>query len=75
MFCQSQAYSTEISQKKRFFWLFISKKAKGVEKKSNWQLCCTRIENTHKVRKKTCNFLLCNEVQDKLVFLFPAETL
>jgi len=34
-------------------------------------LCYTRIENAHKVRKKTFNFLLCIEVQQIFVFLFP----
>ena len=35
-------------------------------------LNCTWIENAHKVRKKTLDFLLCIEVQSKfLVFLFP----
>jgi len=31
----------------------------------------TRIENAHKVRNKTFNFLLCVEVQQILVVLFP----
>jgi len=31
----------------------------------------TRIENAHKVRKKTFNFSLCIEIQQILVFLFP----
>jgi len=31
----------------------------------------TRIENAHKVRKKTFNFLSCIEVQQILLFLFP----
>jgi len=30
-----------------------------------------RIENAHKVRKKTFDFLLCIDVQQSLVFLFP----
>jgi len=30
-----------------------------------------RIENTHEVRKKTFNFLLCTDVQQILVFIFP----
>ena len=30
----------------------------------------TRIENAHKVRKKTCDILLCTEVQQILFFLF-----
>ena len=35
----------------------------------------TRIGNAHKVHKKTFDFLLCAEVQQILVFLFPAESL
>jgi len=35
----------------------------------------TRIESTHKVRKKTFDFLLCIESSRFLVFLFPDETL
>jgi len=36
----------------------------------------TRIENVHKVRKKTFKFLLCIEVQQTCSFpFFPAETL
>jgi len=31
----------------------------------------TRIENTHEVRKKTFNFLLCIDVQQILVLIFP----
>jgi len=75
MFCQSQAYPTENKpEKARIFWLFyFEKKPKVFEKqpefqnlaskKPNWQPCYTRIENAHKVRKKTFNFLLCIEVQ------------
>jgi len=38
-------------------------------------LTCTRIENAHKVRKITVNFLLCIEVQQTFSSFFPAETL
>ena len=39
-------------------------------------LIYTRIENAHKVRKKTFNFLWCIEVQQTFIFpFFPAETL
>jgi len=34
-------------------------------------LNCTRIENAHKVRKNTFDFLLCIDVQQILAFLFP----
>jgi len=56
-----------------FFFFFISKKAKGVQKqpelqnlaskKPKWQPYYTRIENAHKVHKKSFDFLLCIEVQ------------
>jgi len=74
MLCQSQAYPTENKPKKsRFFCFFyFQKKPKVfkkqpelknlVSKKPNWQPCYTRIENAHKVRKKTINFLLCIDV-------------
>jgi len=39
-------------------------------KKANWQRCYTRIENAHKVRKKTFNFLLCIQIR-KPSFPFP----
>jgi len=72
MFRQSQAYPTE--NKPDFSDIFISKKARGVQKKPefknlasqkpNWQPCYKRIEeNAHEVRKKTFNFLLCIDVQ------------
>jgi len=35
----------------------------------------TRIENAHKVRKKTFEFLLCIDVQEIFCFFFPAKTL
>jgi len=39
-------------------------------------LSCTRIENAHKVRKKSFDFLLFKEVQQTFKFsFFPAETL
>jgi len=64
----------KISQKKPDFSdIFISKKAKCVQKnpefqnlaskKPNWQPCYNRVENAHEVRKKTFNFLLCVDVQ------------
>ena len=34
----------------------------------------TRIENAHIVHKKTFDFLLFIEVQQTLIFFFPAET-
>jgi len=52
---------------------FFPKTAKGVQKlpelqnlaskKPKWQPYYTRIENAHKVRKKSFDFLLCIEVQ------------
>ena len=36
-------------------------------------LNCTRVENAHTVRKKTCDLLLCSEVQH--VFTFPFSLL
>jgi len=77
MFCQGQAYPTENKKEKAiFFWLFFiflfPKTAKGVQKKPNWQLCCTRIENAHKVRKKT---FIVYVLKSRKVFFFPAVTL
>ena len=85
MFCQSQAYPTDNKpEKARIFWLFYFQKKPKVfkkqpefrdltSKKPNWQPCYTRIENVHKVRKKTFNFLLCIEVQQ--IFSFPFSLL
>jgi len=44
-------------------------------KKPNWQPCYPRIENAHKVRKKTFNFLLCIEVQKTSFSFSPAENI
>jgi len=66
-FDRAKPIRLKIRQKKPdFSGFFISKKAKGFQKKPefqnlaskkpNWQPCYTRIENAHKVRKKTFNF-------------------
>jgi len=69
MFCQSQAYPIENKPEKSQIFLANG----GVQKKQefqnlaskspNLQRCYTRIENAHKVRKKTFNFLLYIQVQ------------
>jgi len=67
MFCQSQANSTE---KKPFFLFFyfqqkpkVSELQNLASKKPKCQPYYTRIENAHKVRKKSFDFLFCMEVQ------------
>jgi len=67
-FARAKPIRLKISQNKaRFFWLFLfPKKANGVKKnrisksgikKSYWQRSYTRIENAHKLSKKTSNLL------------------
>ena len=68
------------TEKARYFWLlYFQKKPKVLKKpefwnlaskKPNWQPCYTRIENAHKVRKKT-QFFLEYRSPENLVFLFP----
>ena len=82
MFCQSLAYPTENKpDRARFFGFFYFQKKPNVfvkkpefqnlaSKKPNWQPCCTRIENAHKVHKKTFTFLLCKKSR-KLSFPLP----
>jgi len=83
MFCQSHTYQTKNkSEKKPDFSSFFNfqKKAKGVQKKPehqnlvskkpNWQRCCTRLENAHKVCKKTLHFCYLYQSR-KLGFPFP----
>jgi len=63
MFCQSQA-SIRLKRRQKILWLFHFKKKPKVlkkqpefqnlaSKKPSWQTCYTRIENAHKVRKKS----------------------
>ena len=69
-FARAKLIRLKISQ---IFRLFYFQRSQRCEKKSefqnmaskkpNWQPCCTRIENVHKVHKKTFNFLLCIDVQ------------
>ena len=55
-FAKAKPIRLKISQKKPEFQNLASKNP-------NWQPCYTRLENAHKVRKKTFNFLLCIEVK------------
>jgi len=77
-FARAKPIRLQISQKKQIF--FISKKSQRCLKKlefqnlasekPNWQPCYTRIENAHKVRKKTQFFVMYRSPQN-LGFLFP----